>query len=111
MIARASLVLPCNDLPSHYLDESLNQHVCCIAEGSVHVATQIAAMNALKELLEKKRAAQTLQVGDRKYARQADLEEQRHKRLREEEQKEREEKVSCQQQASVIVEVWCQAYI
>ena len=51
-------------------------------------------MNALKELLEKKRqAAQTLQVGDRKYARQADLEEHRQKRLREEEQREREEKV------------------
>jgi hypothetical protein len=51
-------------------------------------------MNALKELLEKKRqAAQGQQLGERKYAKQADLEEQRLKRLREEEQREREEKV------------------
>ena len=56
-------------------------------------------MNALKELLEKKRqAAQALQVGDRKYAKQAELEEQRHKRLREEEQKERQVKVSVYQE-------------
>ena len=51
-------------------------------------------MNALKELLEKKRqAAQGQQLGDRKYAKQADLEEQRLKRVREEELQEREEKV------------------
>ena len=51
-------------------------------------------MNALKELLEKKRqAAQGQQVGERRYAKQSDLEEQRLKRLREEEQQEREEKV------------------
>lgn len=52
-------------------------------------------MDALKALLEKKRQSlPAAKFGDRKFVKQADLEDLRLKRLREEEQKELEQKVS-----------------
>ncbi len=52
-------------------------------------------MDALKALLDKKRKdAPTARLGDRKFVKQSELEDLRLKRLREEEHKELEEKVS-----------------
>jgi pre-mRNA-splicing factor 18 len=51
-------------------------------------------MNALKELLEKKRKAlPATTFGEKKFIKQSELEELRLKRLREEEEREKEEKV------------------